>query len=67
MTNAILDSIFTQIADGIHENTGFAYHGFSGLQEILRCKNLWIEFYHLRGLNQARKLLTKAISLDDQK
>jgi hypothetical protein len=65
--NTSLETIFTRIADGIHENAGFAYHGFSGLQELLRRKNRQIEFYRLRGLNQARKLLAKATSLDDQK
>jgi hypothetical protein len=53
--------------DGAHENAGFAYHGFSGLQEILHRKNQLIEFYRLRGLNQARKLLVKAAALSDQK
>ena len=58
-----------RMEDGIHENTGFAYHGFSGLQELLHRKNLLIEFYLLRasGLNQARKLLAKAAALPDQK
>jgi hypothetical protein len=30
-------------------------------------KNQRIEFYRMRGLNQARKLLSKAIALADQK
>jgi hypothetical protein len=34
---------------------------------MLLCKNQQIEFYRLRGLNQARKLLTKATALSDQK
>ena len=37
--NETLENILTWIEDGVHENTGFAYHGFSGLQEMLRCKN----------------------------
>lgn len=65
--NETLENILTWIEDGVHENTGFAYHGFSGLQEMLRRKNQAIEFYQLRGLNQARKLLTKATALSDQK
>lgn len=52
---------------GIHENTGFAYHGFGGLQQILHRKNQRIEFYKLQGLNQARKLLGKAAALSEQK
>ena len=65
--NETLESILTRIEGGIHENAGFAYHGFSGLQEILRRKNQLIEFYRLRGLNQAKKLLIKAAALSDQK
>ena len=65
--NETLESILTRIEGGIHENAGFAYHGFSGLQEILRRKNQLIEFYRLRGLNQAKKLLVKAAALSDQK
>jgi len=65
--NETLENILTRIEDGVHENTGFAYHGFSGLQEMLRRKNQLIEFYRLHGLNQARKLLAKATALSDQK
>ena len=65
--NETLESILTRMEDGIHENAGFAYYGFSGLQEILRRKNQLIEFYRLRGLNQAKKLLVKAAALSDQK
>ena len=53
--------------DGVHKNAGFAYHGFSGLQEMLHRKNQLIEFYRLRGFNQAKKLLIKAAALSDQK
>ena len=62
-----LESILTQMEDSTHKNAGFAYHGFSGLQEILYCKNQLIEFYRLCGLNQAKKLLIKAAALSDQK
>ena len=65
--NETLKSILTRMEDGAHENAGFAYHGFSGLQEILHRKNQLIEFYRLRGLNQAKKLLVKAAALSDQK
>jgi hypothetical protein len=53
--------------EGAHENVGFMYHGFSSLQQMLHRKNCSIEFYQLHGLNQARKLLTKATALSDQK
>ncbi|KAF8173473.1 hypothetical protein BJ912DRAFT_1024864 [Pholiota molesta] len=62
-----LDGILTRLESGVHENATFAYHGISGLQELLRRKNELIEFYRLRGLNQARKLLGKVAALSDQK
>ena len=65
--NEKLENILRQMEEGIHENAGFAYHGFSGLQWMLHRKNQQIEFYQLRGLNQARKLLAKATALSDQK
>lgn len=65
--NSRLENILTRMEKGVHENTGFAYHGFSGLFEMLHRKNSLIEFYRLRGLNQARKLLAKAAALSDQK
>jgi hypothetical protein len=62
-----LENILRWMEDGAHENTGFAYHRFSGLQEMLHRKKQLIEFYQLRGLNQAKKLLVKAAALSDQK
>lgn len=59
--------ILRQMEEGTHENMAFAYHGFSSLQQMLHRKNQVIEFYRLRGLNQARKLLAKATALSDQK
>jgi hypothetical protein len=66
-TNQVLEKIVSQIKNGIHENTEFAYHGFGGLHEILQRKNQRIEFYRLRGLNQARQLLGKAVALSENK
>jgi hypothetical protein len=40
---------------------------YSGLQETLHRKNRTIEFDRLCGLNQAKKLLAKAMALSDQK
>lgn len=64
--NERLENILRRM-EGAHENTGFAYHGFGSLREMLQRKNRSIEFYRLRGLNQARKLLAKATALSDQK
>lgn len=65
--NKRLEGILMRMKDATHENTAFAYQGFSDLHETLHRKNRLIEFYRLRGLNQARKLLTKATALSDQK
>ena len=65
--NETLENILRWMEDGAHENTGFAYHRFSGLQKMLHCKNQIIKFYRLRGLNQAKKLLIKTAALSDQK
>jgi len=37
--NKTLEGIFNWIENGSHERTGFAYHGFSGLQDMLHRKN----------------------------
>ena len=65
--NEHLERIVSRIKDGVHENTPFAYFGFSGLQEILQRKKQQVEFYRLRGLNQARQLLGKAVALSESK
>lgn len=65
--NKNLEGILTRLEDGVHENVGFGYHGFGGIHELLHRKNRQIEFYRLRGLNQAKKLLSKAAALSDQK
>ena len=65
--NKVLEGVLTRMAEGVHENAIFAYHGFSGIQEMLRRKNQQIDFYRFRGLNQAKKLLSKATALTEQK
>ena len=65
--NQTLEGIRTRINEGVHENSALTYHGFSGLQELLHRKNERIEFYRMRGLNQAKKLLSKATALLDHK
>jgi hypothetical protein len=67
LKNKTLDGILTRIAEGANENASFVYHGFHGLVEMLHRKNRQIEFYRLRGLNQARKLLSRTTALSDQK
>ena len=67
LNNKVLEGVLARIAEGVHENATFAYHGFSGIQEMLRRKNRQIDFYRLCGLNQAKKLLSKAAALSQQK
>jgi len=59
--NIHLKGICTRMDGGAHENAMFAYHNFNGLMKILDRKSKKPEFSQLRGLNQARKLLVKAL------
>ena len=59
--------MLTRLEEGVNEKLAFAYHSFHGLIEMLHRKNRQIEFYWLRGLNQARKLLSKTTALSNQK
>jgi hypothetical protein len=65
--NPSLEGIRTRLKDGVHENAQYAYHGTAGYQQLLRRKDAQNEFYRLRGLNQAKKLLGKATALSDYK
>ena len=61
--NKILEGVLMRSEEGVHENSGLTYHGFNGIQEMFHRKNQWIEFYRMRGLNQAKKLLSKVMAL----
>lgn len=65
--NKMLESIVWQMANGVYENANFAYHGIGGLTDVLQRKDRQIMFYKLRGLNQAKKLISTATSLTEQK
>jgi len=52
---------------GVDENAPFVYYGIDGLIRLLQRKNERIDFYQLKGLNQARSLLWKARALDNHK
>ena len=65
--NEILENILTRIDEGVNENAGYAYYGFSALSEVLRRRTKQLRISELRGLNQAKKLLSKATVLSDQK
>ena len=53
--------------EGVHEKIGYAYYGFSALAELLHRKTQQAQISDLRGLNQAKKLLSKATALSDNK
>jgi hypothetical protein len=65
--NKTLENILTRISEGVHENAGYAYYGFSALSEVLCRRTQQLRISELRGLNQAKKLLSKATVLSDQK
>ncbi|KAJ7671994.1 hypothetical protein B0H17DRAFT_1335340 [Mycena rosella] len=62
-----LGGIMDRAKDGVHENANFAYHGVSGLIQILRRKNQRIQELRLHGLSAASKVITQARSLSDYK
>ncbi|PPR03132.1 hypothetical protein CVT24_008485 [Panaeolus cyanescens] len=63
--NTLLKAVEQRMEEGTHEKANYAYHGISGLVQLLRQKNKQIDFYRLHGLNQTRKLLVKARALTD--
>ncbi|KAF8223165.1 hypothetical protein L208DRAFT_1318289 [Tricholoma matsutake] len=65
--NETLENILTRISEGVHENAGYAYYGFSALSEVLRHRTQKLHISELHGLNQAKKLLSKVTVLSDQK
>ena len=65
--NKNMEGILTRLEVGLHPNAPYAYHGIGSLLEIIRQKNSKIDYYRLRGLNQARKLLGKAAALTEHK
>ncbi|KAF8964489.1 hypothetical protein BDZ97DRAFT_1660101, partial [Flammula alnicola] len=65
--NGTLEGILKRLEDGVHDNSSLPWYGFNDLHEKIRQKNQQIEFYRLRGLNQAKKLLGKAAALSEQK
>lgn len=65
--NKALEKILSRMEEGIHEKVGYAYYGFSALAELLRRRTQQVQISDLKGLNQAKKLLSKATALSDQK
>ena len=65
--NSTLEGILTRMEEGVHESAGYAYYGFSALSEFLRRRTQQFRISELRGLNQAKKILSKATVLSDQK
>lgn len=59
--------IIDRICHGTHENTPLMYHGVRALITIVRRKTAQIEELRMSKLNDTRKLLVKAGTLDDHK
>lgn len=64
-SNTILAGILLRAKEGIHENTGFAYHGLGGVIEAVNRKTMQLEAMRLNGLNHTRQLMGQATSLSD--
>ncbi|KAF9006383.1 hypothetical protein BDZ89DRAFT_1233208 [Hymenopellis radicata] len=59
--------IQNRINNGVHENTGLAYHGIASLQTLTRRKQGQIRALRLQKLNDTRKLAGKQVALDAHK
>ncbi|KAH6885601.1 hypothetical protein BKA70DRAFT_1377423 [Coprinopsis sp. MPI-PUGE-AT-0042] len=65
--NQNLKNIIQRMEEGTHEKMNYDYYGFAGLVELLESKNRRIDQQRLHGLNQARKLLSKAHEVSNYK
>ncbi|KAF8066505.1 hypothetical protein FPV67DRAFT_1652976 [Lyophyllum atratum] len=65
--NRIVEAIVDRMNEGVPDNANFAYHGFSGLVELLHRKTTQNGYLKFRALNQVRKLRGQAAALSDHK
>jgi hypothetical protein len=65
--NGNLQGVLRRINTGVHENTHLTYHSIGGLVTIARRKIGEVRTLRLRRLNDAQKLVGKAVALDDFK
>ncbi|KAG6849113.1 hypothetical protein H0H93_011212 [Arthromyces matolae] len=61
------DGIIDRIETGVHENSNLAYHPIGNLMEINRRKAGQVRSLQLVKLNNSRKLLGIAVTLEDHK
>jgi hypothetical protein len=66
-SSSLYTGIMERIRFGAHENIPLAYHGVGGLMTIARRKTDQIEQLRMSKLNDSRKLLVKASTLEDHK
>lgn len=66
-SSTLFAGIMDRIQHGAHENVPLMYHGVGALITIARRKSDQIEQLRMSKLNDSRKLLSKAGTLDDHK
>lgn len=65
--HGMFKGIIKRLVDGVHENSGYAFHGTLGLLEILRRKDKQITHLQTKALTQARIIVTCNATIDDYK
>ena len=65
--NADVIGIMNRMQDGVHISAPFHYHGVGGLITVLHKKSGNVRALHLRGLNNAKKLVIKVHTLEMHK
>ena len=66
-SSTLYTGIMNRIKFGAHENIPLAYHGVGGLMAVARRKTDQNEQLRMSKLNDSRKLLVKASTLEDHK
>jgi hypothetical protein len=66
-SSTLYTGIMNRIKFGTHENIPIVYHGVGGLMTIVRRKIDMVTQLRMSKLNDSRKLLVKAVTLEDHK
>lgn len=66
-SSTLYTGIMNRIKYGTHENIPLVYHGVGGLMTIVRRKIDMVAQLRMSKLNDSRKLLVKAVTLEDHK
>ncbi|TFK58449.1 hypothetical protein BDN72DRAFT_739650, partial [Pluteus cervinus] len=65
--NDVVINLLQRVEDGVHENAPLIYHGIGSLMDITRQKNTYINKLQLKGLNDARKIVSRGVLLETHK